>query len=91
MEMSDIIFGSVFIEGGFRPAIVKEGRIWNQVVIIDGPTVVTRKTKEKLKVNPIAGYDLVKLAARMSRKKNSLGQKVHISKSAKAILEEAQS
>ena len=83
--------GSVFINGGFRPAIVKEGPKWSQVVFINGTHVIMRKVRGKLNAKPINGYSSRKLASALLRRKNVLGLKMHISKTARRILEEARS
>jgi hypothetical protein len=89
MEVSIMLYGITFIDGGYRPAIAKEGRIWTQVVYNDGSTVKVKRTKEHLDFKPINNYTLPKLARRMLRSRNGLGCKKHVTKTARAILNTA--
>ena len=83
-------YGITFIDGGYRPAIAKEGRLWTQVVFQDGSRVRVKRTKSALQFRPLGnGYTLRKFAIRLLRRKNSLGIKRHITKGAKDILLEA--
>ena len=85
-------YGTTFIDGGFRPAIGKEGPKWTQVVFRDGNQIRVSKVKTPQRFTPIAGrkpYTLVKLARRLLRSRNSMGSKMHVSKTAKKILREA--
>ena len=84
-----MLYGITFIDGGYRPAIAKEGRIWNQVVFVDGSSVRVTRTKANLTFTPIPKYTLTRLANRWLRSRNSLGTKTHISKAARKILKEA--
>jgi hypothetical protein len=84
-------YGVMFIDGGFRPAIVKEGRKWNQAVIQDGTKVRVRKIRKDLRLRPIAHYTQQQLARRMLRRKNCLGVKRKFTKAARLILNEAKS
>jgi hypothetical protein len=87
-----MLFGVTFIDGGFRPAIAKEGIKWNQIVVRDGSRIVVRKVRssERLNFRPITGYTQEKLAKAFLRR-TSLGTKVTITKGAKNILLEATS
>jgi hypothetical protein len=87
--MDSLSHGRGFFRGGFRALVIKHGRKWHQVVWIDGSRVRAKRTKENIRLSPVAGYDLNKLARRMSRKRNSLGLPVSISKKAAGILREA--
>ena len=80
--------GYTYIDGGFRVAICKEGRKWNQVVYIDGGTVRCRRTKERLTFRD-CGIPMTKLAKRMLRKRSALGTKKVINKGAAKVLTEA--
>ena len=83
-----MLHGITFIDGGYRPAIAKEGRIWTQVVYNDGSLVKVKRVKEKLSFRPI-DYTLPKLARKMLRSRNTLGAKKSFTKTARAILKEA--
>jgi hypothetical protein len=80
--------GRVFVEGGFRAALVKQGPKWAKVVFIDGSNVRVLRVKGTVATKPI-GYTNYKLACVMLRRKNSLGNTRHISKPARRLLEEA--
>lgn len=84
-------YGRAYVNGGFRPAIGKVGPKWTRVVYLDGTNVKMTKHKGSLEFQPIKGYNLQALACRMLRRKNSLGIKIHVSKSARKILQEAKS
>lgn len=81
--------GRVFVAGGFRPAIIKEGPKWSQVVYIDGTSIRVRKVKGKLELSPITGLTRKGIAYRMLRPKNVLGVKQKATRTAKRILREA--
>jgi len=81
--------GITFIDGGYRPAIAKVGRIWTQVVYNDGSSVKVKRTKDVLIFKPIDKYPLRRLAMRFLRSRNKLGTKKHVSKTARAILNDA--
>jgi hypothetical protein len=81
--------GRVFVDGGFRVAIVKQGPKWAKVVFISDHGVIVHKVKGIMTIKPIPGYTNHKLACVMLRRKNSLGCKRHISKPARHLLEEA--
>lgn len=81
--------GRVFVDGGFRPAIVKFGPVWSQVVYIDGVNIRVRKVKGRVKIDPISHMTLRQMAYRFQRPKNVLGVKQRISRGAKAIIHEA--
>ena len=80
--------GITFIDGGYRPAIAKEGRVWTQVVFNDGATVKVKRTKEHLSFKSI-DTPLPRLARRMLRSRNILGCKKTVTKTARKILKEA--
>ena len=80
--------GRAWVTGGFRPAIIKEGPKWSQVVYIDGSRVRVAKVKGEVTVKPV-GFSMVTLARALLRRKNVLGIQMHISKTAKRILQEA--
>lgn len=83
-------FGTAFIKGGFRPVIIKDGRKWSQIVLVDGASIIVAKKRVgKIRVKPLNGYTLDKLAKRLLRPRNVLGIKMSISKAARAILSEA--
>ena len=84
-----MLYGTTFIDGGYRPVIAKQGRIWTQVVFNDGGSVRVKRTKERLQFKPIPNYTITKLANRMLRSRNGLGIKKQVSKTARAILKEA--
>ena len=86
--MSQFDSGRVFINGGFRPAIVKQGHKWSQVAYIDGSRVRVKRVKGMVKVVPAYG-DLKTLASAFLRRKNVLGLTMHISKGAKQLLQQA--
>jgi hypothetical protein len=88
MEVS-MLYGITFIDGGYRPAIAKQGRVWTQVVFNDGGAVRVKRTKEHLRFSPLPNYTITKLANRMLRSRNCLGIKKQVSKTARAILKEA--
>jgi len=83
-----MLHGITFIDGCYRPAIAKEGRIWTQVVYNDGSRVKTKRTKEHLTFKPI-DYTLPKMARKMLRSRSTLGIKKSFTKTARAILKEA--
>lgn len=86
-----MLYGITFIDGGFRPAIAKQGPKWTHVVMIDGTRVVTRRVKNNAvgRFRTLSEYSLAKMAKRFLRKKNCLGLKMTVAKSARRILEEA--
>lgn len=82
--------GSVFIDGGFRPAIVKEGNKWSQVVYISGSHVKVKKVRGEVPTRPLPEkLTIGLLAQKLSCKTNCLGLPMNISKGARAILSEA--
>ncbi len=81
--------GRAYVNGGFRPAIGKEGPKWTQVVYVDGSTVKVTRCLGNLEFKPIEGFTLRTLAARMLCRKNGLGTKMHVTKGARKILKEA--
>jgi len=84
-----MLHGITFIDGGWRPAIAKEGRKWTQVVYTDGSSVRVKKVKACPKFKPLACFDdQHHFCKRMLAKKNCLGIKKHFSKAALAILKE---
>lgn len=82
-------YGLTFVNGGYRPAIAKEGPKWTQVVCLDGSTVKVRRVRGTLPFRRLQGYTLRQLAIRMLRRENVLGVKMHVTRSARKILEEA--
>lgn len=82
-----LISGRTFIDGGFRPAIIKQGHKWSQVVYIDGSRVRVKKVRGEQKVTPAYG-DIKTLARAFSKRYNVLGIKMHVTKTAKSILRE---
>jgi hypothetical protein len=81
--------GRVFIDGGFRPAIVKEGPKWSQVVFISGSHVKVKKVRGSVKADPLPEkLTLRLLAQKLGCKTNALGLPMTISKGARAILTE---
>ena len=84
-----MLYGTTFIDGGYRPVIAKQGRIWTQVVFNDGNTMKVKRTKEALRFKPLPTYTLPKLARKMLRSRNTLGIKKSFTKTARAILTEA--
>jgi hypothetical protein len=91
-------FGRAFINDGFRPVIAKEGPKWTQAVIHDGGSIRVKRVKGRLDYSPLYGkkgkdYTLAQFATLFLRsgRKNKYGIKFHITKSARALLREAQS
>ena len=84
-----MLYGITFIDGGYRPAIAKQGRVWTHVVFNDGSVVKVKRTKGRVKFSPAPNYTQRKLAMRFLRAKNALGIKKTFTKAAKAILIEA--
>jgi len=84
-----MLYGITFIDGGYRPAIAKQGRIWTQVVFNDGNTIKVKRVRDSLTFKPLPTYTLPKLARKMLRSRNVLGVKKHFTKGARAILTEA--
>ena len=84
-----MLYGTTFIDGGYRPAIAKQGRIWTQVVFNDGNTLKVKRVKDTLTFKPLPNYTLPKLARKMLRPRNTLGCKKSFTKAARAILNEA--
>ena len=81
--------GRVFIDGGFRPAIIKEGPKWSQVVYISGSHVKVKKVRGEVKAAPLPDKLTIKLLAqKLACKTNALGLPMTISKGARAILSE---
>lgn len=81
--------GSVFIDGGFRPAIVKEGPKWSQVVFISGTHVKVKKVRGEVPTRPLPEKLTMRLLAqKLACKTNCLGLPMTISKGARAILTE---
>ena len=83
-----MLYGITFIDGGYRPAIAKQGRVWTQVVFTDGATVKVKRVKMPLQFKAIP-YTLPRLARRMLRSRNVLGCKKTITKTARKLLNEA--
>jgi transcription termination factor Rho len=84
--------GRVFIDGGFRPAVIKEGPKWSQVVYINGTHVKVKRVKGSINVNPLhEKVTLRLLAQKLSCRTNCLGLPMPITKGARAILTEARS
>ena len=81
--------GYVFVDGGFRPAITKEGPKWTQVVYLDGSRVRVRKVKGVLEHRDINGYTTSKMARKFLKPRNCLNVKMHVSKAARKLLKEA--
>ena len=84
-----MLFGITFIDGGNRPAIAKQGRVWTQVVFNDGSVVKVKRTKAHITFRPIPNYTLPKMARKFLRPRNTLGTKKTFTKAARAILKEA--
>lgn len=86
-----MLYGVTFIDGAYRVAIAKEGRVWNHIVFMDGNKVRAQKTKEHLTFKPAGDKysTLPKLARRMLRPRTALGTRKYFSKAARAILKEA--
>lgn len=87
-------YGRVFINGGVRPVVAKEGPKWTQAVLHEGGTIKVKRVKGKLDYSPMYGnkeYTLAKVAKRFlnSARKNKYGLKFSITKGARAILKEA--
>lgn len=80
--------GYVFVAGGFRPAVTKEGPKWTQVVYLDGSRVRVKRVKGKLEHRPVAGYTTIKLARKFLKPRNCLGVKMSVSKTARKLLKE---
>jgi len=84
-----MLHGKAFVEGGFRPVIVKEGPKWSQYVHLDANRVRVGKAKGKLDVRPLQGYTLQQMASRFLQRTNVLGNKMAISRTARKLLTEA--
>ena len=84
-------YGRVYIEGGFRPAIVKEGRLWSRVVYNKGSYIKCKRVRGDVKCQSITGITLKQMARQFSRKKNCLGINMTIMKTARPVLKEARS
>ncbi len=82
-------YGRAYVNGGFRPAIGKEGPKWTQVVYVDGSTVKVTRCLGNLEFTPLTGYTLQTLASRFLCRKNHFGTKMYISRRARKILKEA--
>jgi len=83
--------GRVYVEGGFRPAIVKEGRIWSSLVYTKGSYVKFKRVRGDVEVQPLTGLTLKKMARQLSCRKNCLGIRMTIHKNAMRVLKEARS
>lgn len=89
--MSELLCGRIFIEGGYRPAVLKINRKKTQVVFLDGTRVrvTTISTNELPRMQHVRGYHVPGLAHAMLKRRNVLGIRQHISLGARAILLEA--
>ena len=84
--------GRVFVDGGFRPAIIKEGPKWSQVVFIDGSRVKVKRVRGIVPTKPLPEKVTMRLLAqKLNCRTNCLGLPMTITKGARAILKEARS
>ena len=89
--------GLFFIDGGFRPAIVKKGWKWTHAMYLDGSTIRCKRilSSKVGRPRPFVGgvdYNTKSLAAKFLSKRNSLtNQPVNRTKKVTTMLKEATS
>ena len=61
--------GRLHIDGGFRPVIVKENRLWSEVIYIDGSWIRRRRIRNEQvgDVRVITGWDAKRFALFLRR------------------------
>jgi hypothetical protein len=86
--------GTLFIDNGYRPAIVKRGRKWAFIMFINGSKIRCKREKAKKvgRLSPIGGavpYTTSTLADQFLTRKTLTGDSRFITKMAVAMLKEA--